>query len=261
MPIAYLLIRPDPPFRLESFRRGLQACGFTVDLQMPVRPARPGDVLITWNRYHRYHQAAVDFRRGGGTVLVTENGFIGRDENGRQLYQIARNFHAGFGSWHEGPEDRWSPLGIALKPWRTDGRHVLVCLQRGIGTAPVASPPPEQLARWATEALRLCGRPVVVRWHPETDKGRRQPPLEEQLAGAWCCVIWTSSAGVRALVEGVPVFYVAERWALESIARPGIGDLETPFLGERLPALRRLAWAQWRVSEIETGAPFRALCM
>ena len=35
--------------------------------------------------------------------------------------------------------------------------------------------------------------------------------------------------------------------------------LADPFLGDRLPAFHRLAWAQWTVDEISTGAPFRHL--
>ena len=54
----------------------------------------------------------------------------------------------------------------------------------------------------------------------------------------------------------MPVFYEAPDIICAGACTRGIQNIETPVYPDRLPALERLAWAQWRVSEIASGAPF-----
>ena len=82
-------------------------------------------------------------------------------------------------------------------------------------------------------------------------------PLSADLEGAWAVVIWTSGAGIHALVAGVPVFCASRWWVCKLAA--SAGPLDAPTLPDRLPALRRMAWAQWRLDEIQKGEPFARL--
>ena len=99
----------------------------------------------------------------------------------------------------------------------------------------------------------ITNRRIVVRHHP----GQAAPKtkLEADLAGAWVCCIWSSSSGVRALIEGYPVTFDAPHWICEEAATRGFGSMKQPLLddGARLRALERMAWAQWRLREIESG--------
>lgn len=257
MPRAYCLIRAEPHYRSEAFVSGLQRAGYQVVRSCPDRGV-PGDLLVIWNRYGIYEQAAERFEREGGLVLVAENGYLGKDEGGIQYYALARHGHNGSGTWPTGGTERFSRLGIELKPWRKDGGHVLVCAQRGIGSRHMASP-----LEWHNSVARrlraLTKREIVIRVHPEDRNLRtKQPPLEEQWRGAWAVVIWSSGAGVRALIEGLPVIFDAPHWICGSAAGL-VENIESLRMPERLPALQRMAWAQWTVSELASGEPFRLL--
>jgi hypothetical protein len=131
---------------------------------------------------------------------------------------------------------------------------VLVTAQRGIGSKQMASPP-----NWHVSTTKYLEqrtkRPVRVRGHPGNTVIRA--PLDSDLDGAWACAIWSSSCGVKALTLGIPVLSGAPKWIAQDAAAP-LAYVEEPRMDEtkRLAALRTLAHAQWRVSEIETGEPF-----
>ena len=70
---------------------------------------------------------------------------------------------------------------------------------------------------------------------------------------------WASGIAARALVLGVPVFYEAPAIVCAGACTRGLEGIESPRTPDRLPALERLAWAQWSVSEIARGLPFEYL--
>ena len=79
MPIAYLMIRPGLAYRSEAFAAGLKAAGYDVLTRAPP----PGDIsaetaLVTWNRTSHCAREADAVERGGGRVLVSENGYLGK---------------------------------------------------------------------------------------------------------------------------------------------------------------------------------------
>jgi hypothetical protein len=261
---ALIMVRQQPHYRREAFESGARAAGLT--LVTALHDPKPGDVLVIWNRYGSYDAMARACEKGGGKVIVVENGYFGRDADGNKPYAMHRSLLHGFGAWPDGEEDRWSPLGIPLAPWRSDGREVLVLAQRGIGIPPVSSTP-DDAQRIASTIRARTGLPVRVRKHP----GDREPevPLAEDLRDALCAVCHTSAAGLHAMIMGVPVITTGHAW----IGRPaanyiGPGELENwsnlrqlLFRDDaaRIATLRRVAWAQWTVAEIASGRPFRLL--
>lgn len=251
-------IRMQPHYRRDAFEKGLAKVGYR-QVQSG-RPAGPEDLLVVWNKYGAAESMANTWEQCGGTVLVCENGYIGRDVEGQQYYAISAHGHNGAGWWPDGAEDRWAQLGIPLMAWReeTANGHVLVCGQRGIGSREMASP-----NGWDGSAARrlkaLTNRRIRIRAHP----GNQPPatPLETDLGGAYACVIWSSSSGVKALVSGVPVYFDAPHWICEAGAHRAFGmamEQDVPMRDDtlRMQALRKMAWAQWSVAEIESGEPF-----
>lgn len=257
---AYCLIRPQPQYRLEAFVAGLKAAGYQVTVGACGK-AEAGDVLVIWNRYGANDQLAEDFEARGGTVLVAENGYLGRDGQGRQHYALAIHGHNGSGQWRHGDVDRWTRLSIELKPWRADGEHILLCPNRPFGMRGFEMP--VHWARDTVEALRkITRRPIRVRPHPGNWQQRApQIPLAEDLANAWAVVIWASSAGVHALAQGIPVWCTAPWWICKSAALDDLAQIERPpeSWPDRFEAFSRLAWAQWSVDEIARGDAFRYL--
>jgi hypothetical protein len=253
---AYCLIREGPHYRHDAFVAGLKAAGYEVVCKRPP-VIMGGDVLVIWNRYGENHQLAERFERAGEAVLVAENGYLGRDPEGIQYYAIARGGHNGSGTWPEGGVERWTRLGVELAPWRAGGDYVLVAPNRSFGSPKMIMPVGwgERTAR----ELERAGHKVRLRPHPGTRKPER--PLEEDLAGARAVVIWASSVGVHALVAGVPVVCEAPYWICRGAAyrawTPQEADDELRL--DRFGAMRRLAWAQWTLSEIASGEPFQRL--
>lgn len=258
MPIAVNLVRDQPHYRRDAFDAGLKRAGYKL-----VPPGAAGtptreDVLVVWNRSASMGEAANKWEARGGTVLVAENGYAGKDKEGRQFYALAKHGHNGSGRWPVGIDGRWEALGIELQPWRKDGKHILIPAQRGIGSKTMASP-----HAWHGKAagkLRTTQkRPVVVRAHPMGKKPAK--PLAMDMAGAWCTFIWGSSVGVHSLIAGIPVVYDAPHFICEGCCTRGMGTIEAPMMDDarRLAAMQRMACGQWSVDELASGFPFDVL--
>lgn len=250
MPRACLLIRPDVRARWQAFQTGLSRCGFVAQTELSNPTA--DDVLVIWNR-HRLAGQARQFEAAGARVIIAENGWL-NSIDGTKRIALQLGHHNGVGRWNEGVEDRWALLGLDLTPWRADGGHLLVLAQRGIGEPGVAQP-----RGWVesivSQLRSRTRRQIIVRPHP----GNHEPPLEPDWSQCWAAVTWASGAAIKAIVAGVPVFYGLDKWIGAGAALPVTADIEQPFLGDRLPMLRRLAWAQWGLSELATGEPFARL--
>ncbi|MEO6588953.1 MAG: hypothetical protein ABIP06_06465 [Pyrinomonadaceae bacterium] len=232
---AVCLIRKEPYYRKQAFEQGLKRVGFDV---VPSAAAEgPEDWLVIWNRQGQNETIADNWERTGGTVIVAENGYLQKVD--KTHYAISVHGHNGSGWFPVGDEDRFSALGFPLQPPKTnvDG-HWLICGQRGVGSREMRSPPGwgEALA----SKFKRAGLRYKLRQHP----GQLPPrvPLLDDLKGALAVAIWSSAAGVRALVEGYEVRHHAPHWICEG--------------PEREAALHRMSHNQWHHDEIATGEPF-----
>ena len=147
---------------------------------------------------------------------------------------------------------RWSKLGIRMRPWRTDGRHVLVfpmsynvAVHRGLD-------PKAWLRETVAEVARYTDREVVVK--PKSS----DLTLAEALRDAWCVVGHETTALIGAVVAGVPAFVLGD-----SAARAvGCGDLSRIEDPVRLPRRQwacNLAANQWTLDEFRDGTAWREL--
>jgi hypothetical protein len=237
MSFAINLIRPEPAYRRNAFEAGLKSLGYT--FAPGGVPNDERDLLVVWNVKAGADEArCTQWEKSGGTVIVAENGYLSKTPKTR--YAISVHGHNGSGWFPQGTEDRFSALGFELKPQRTRGTYVLVCGQRGVGSARMASPP--QWGEKTAAALRKAGE---VRFRPHPGNNAPKVPLAADLANASRCVIWSSAAGVEALAEGVPVEHHAPHWICEGHRAIG-----------REMALQRMAHGQWDVAEITSGEPF-----
>ena len=261
MPTAFSIL-PDrfADGRHSAIETGLKACGYTIT--RGAGPGGPDDVLVTWTVHRGFKEgAARKFEAAGGRVIVCEEAYF-RRVLGEKHFALALHDHNGAGHWPEGGPGRWHGFGIELKPWRRDGHHILVREQRQIGSSAMASPPGwhDMMAKRLRGAIDC---PVVIRWHPksraEPGKAQEQPTLKEALKDCWAVVTWASAIAGHALVAGVPVFVDAPHHVLDGAVERDVANIEAPAYPDRLPAFRRLAWAQWSMAEIASGAAFERL--
>lgn len=279
---AYCRIRSQPHYRHDCFLRGLEAAGYQARSGDPVGSAQLGDVLVVWNRYGPAEQIADRFEHDGGTVLVAENGYIGpggaspRDQahaggTGGSVYALSRHAHNGRGWWPgcDGKPTkewaaRWPRLGIPPKPLRTSGDTVLIAPNRSFGQR--GGVMPDDWAEREASEWRALGWRVRVRPHP--GNGAAAVPLDRDLADVGAVAIWSSTVGIHALIEGIPVICKAPWWICKRGAFGSVAEFEAcrrkPHMTWwwhtlRKHALQRMAWAQWTVEEIASGEAFRQL--
>lgn len=248
---AVCKIRETPHYRRDAFQGGLKRCGYT--LTDHISDPGPDDLLVIWNRYGVLHEEAKRFERAGARVIIAENGYLGVDWIGDRWYAMSLTHHNGAGTWNAHGPERWASFGVDLCDWRQPGGELIVLPQRGIGPKGVAMP-----RDWARRILpSLQGTRHRIRQHPGMNKCI---PLKRDLQDALAVVTWGSGAALKALVYGVPVFYEMPKWIGGTAAcHVDQADFRHPVYADRLPMFERLAWAMWRVSEIESGEAFECL--
>jgi hypothetical protein len=237
--VSLLIPQRMVPNEYATVEAGLVAAGYAISEQ--------SDVSVVWGARDQ----------PPGKVLVAENGYL--DGTGGPYVALAVGGHNGSGEQPRRRPERWARLGVELKPWRDGGKHILVCPSRGLKTAAMRQPA-GWLERTVEELRRHTDRPIKVRPHPGNWKANPpKVPVEDDLRDAYACVIWASSAGVKALVEGVPVIYTAPHWICAEAASNSLADIADPPRPDRTPAFECLAAAQWSLDEIASGAPFSEL--
>lgn len=247
---AQCMIREALHYKRAAFVDGLQAAGYRMESR--IEHPRVDDVLVIWNRYGFWHEEACRFERAGARVVVAENGYLGKSWRDGEWFALAIGHHCGAGQWVVGDLKRWTELDVEMKPWRDDGSEIVVLGQRGIGEPGIASPP-----GWAESvAPRVGGR---IRRHPGINAAAL--PLEQDLRRASAVVVWTSTAALWALLWGIPCWCAYPEWIGAAAGRPLAQFGREPLRDDaaRLAVFGRLIWAQWRLSEIRSGAAFAHL--
>lgn len=164
--------------------------------------------------------------------------------------------------------ERWrTHFGHLEKPW-TDGRgYALVCGQV-LGDAALWGCNFRHWAQKVTDELKAKGQKVIYRAHPfalEKQKDRWCPkgalfstrPYAADLADASLVVTYNSTAGVEAVLAGVPTV----AFNAGSMAWPvTTHDLQSePIRPERSAWAHDLAWSSWRPEEIASGETWARL--
>jgi hypothetical protein len=176
--------------------------------------------------------------------------------------------------------DRWnklsSNLGITLKEYRSNGNHVLLCLQRNGGWSMGGYEVIDWTAKTIAELRKYTDREIVIRAHPG-DKGakdylspkslmkklgtlkgvrlsREGSTLEQDLKNCWAAVNYNSSPTIGAAIEGYPIFVTDPlRSQCSEIANTNLSEIENPSLPDRQQWVNRLAMFHWNFEEIANG--------
>ncbi len=162
-------------------------------------------------------------------------------------------------------EANWPDI---VKPWCEGGNYALVCGQLP-GDAALRGMSPDIWAHRITGVLtKQHGKKVRYRPHPwlgSIQKGvcpvgaelSRDTPLEQDLAGAEFCVTFNSNSGVDAVLAGVPTVTLDEGATSWPVASHTLSEpLVRP---DRYHWVNKLAWCQWRLSEIADGTAWGVL--
>jgi hypothetical protein len=168
---------------------------------------------------------------------------------------------------------RWEQISrdlrIGLKPWRTQGNHILICLQRNGGWSMRGLDVIEWMNAIILEIRKYSNRPIVVRAHPGDKKIGRHlkinhksvslstgADLREDLKNAWATVVYNSSPSVASIIEGIPAFLTdtqPQHSQSVSVANTDISRIEDPVMVDRQAWIERLSMCHWKFDELKSG--------
>lgn len=296
------LAAPKPGDRkiatLQRFVQGASAVGDQGILHVP-QVYEPCDVAVILGWVHEHGKDAPHLRfrrqileqqsaRGGRTVIADSNLFLYHD-NSNPHYYLRYSFDGVFPSTGEYCDTRidsarWNQIkqhmGVDLKPWRHQGAHILMCLQREGGWSMGGM----RVVDWAIGAIRqiraVTDRHVMIRVHPGDKKSGRY--IQEithacqkqrlrhvtvsaagrsfmtDLDNAWALVNHNSSPAVGAAIEGVPIFVTDPvRSQAREVANTDITQIENPMMPERDAWINRICQFHWSHDEITNGICWR----
>ena len=270
---------------LEAFVAGAEAQGARVLLQREcqVVPARLA-VILGWvgtkirGAHIQLRRDVIDHQRGSKNLIMPIDGscFKFVDDHSQFLrYSLDgvfynRDRYANANSTASKWNQIQQVLGLQLEPWRQQGDHVLVCLQRDGGWSMKGT----DMTAWTVNTVRrlreLTSRPIVIRAHPKhridlsvlSDLGAVRQSLHgtdltQDLAGAWAAVFYNSSASVAAVLAGIPVFATDDDCVAWRMANPDLAQIEDPKMPAREQWLYDLSAAHWTDAESRSGAIYR----
>jgi len=167
--------------------------------------------------------------------------------------------------------NRWkkisSNLGISLKDWQSNGKHILICTQRNGGWSMGGVDVVHWVKQTISELRKHTDRPIVVRGHPGdkrskvylSNKGWKVSNNEnilEDFSKAHAVITYNSSPGVAAAIEGIPVFVTDPNPKVSQaydVANTDLKLIENPKLPERQAWVEKLCMSHWNFLELSTG--------
>ena len=175
--------------------------------------------------------------------------------------------------------NRWTKLSnnlnLQLKDWRTNGDHILICLQRNGGWSMDGMDVQDWAVKTINEIRKHTDRHIVIRAHPgDKDSVNYLNPrmgrckikfsknvtlsynknLEDDLEDCWAAVNYNSSPVVGAAIEGVPIFVMdPARSQCAEIANTDLSQIENPLMPDRQAWVERLAMFHWNFEELRSG--------
>jgi hypothetical protein len=168
---------------------------------------------------------------------------------------------------------RWQQIskdhGINLKPWRTQGTHILICTQRNGGWSMKGFDVVEWLEKTVTEIRKYTSRPIIVRAHPG-DKNAinylnsKDPrwaissaeKITDDFINAWAVITYNSSPAVAAAIEGIPVFVtdpLPQMSQAFDVANTELSLIESPKLFERQQWIEKTSMSHWNFQQLKSG--------
>lgn len=280
---------PEKPLILENFIKGVNAVGDEGVLHRGMNVI-PSDVALIQGFVHEHGKNAphlqlrqsafeTQIKNKKKALIVDSNLFLYADPGNTKRY-LRYSFNGVFpttGFYFDSDVDpkRWEKLSknlnIQLRPWRTTGEHILICLQRNGGWSMRGLDVQTWLDQTILEIRRHSKkRPIIVRLHPGDKKMPRlikinhknvrlsnnPSDIRKDLKNAWATVLYNSSPAVASAIEGVPVFLTdpkPQHSQAQPVANTDISKIENPLMPERQEWIEKLAMCHWNFDELKSG--------
>lgn len=279
---------PEKPLILDNFLAGVRISGDTAVAHQGMN-AVPCDVALIQGFVHEHGKTAPHLQLRQNAVLLQKNNnkrslivdsnlFLYADPNNTKTY-LRYSFDGVFpttGFYFDRDIDptRWQKisrdLNLSLKPWRTQGNHILICLQRHGGWSMGGL----SVQAWLDQIVLQIRqhsrkRPIIVRTHPGDKKIKSilkinhknvhlstNERLIDDLRNAWATVVYNSSPSVASTIEGIPAFVtdtVPQHSQTYDVANTDLTRLENPEMPDRQAWIEKISMCHWKFEELRSG--------
>ena len=167
---------------------------------------------------------------------------------------------------------------LKIKPWRENGDHILFilnsCRKHGYSLGDV------NLFDWVNNTIKTirdsnCERTIKIRFKCCIDKfdlikdplnktvmlKQNKMSLLEDLENAWCSVLYSTSACVISIIQGIPVFCEDENTISYKISSNDYSQIENPKLENRDNFFNDFARQIWSIDEITNGTVYNNIAI
>ncbi len=301
---------------LHAWKKGIEATGDTTTLiENPVNPqivdgemdaSTPVSVMFGYGgegqtghtKGRRRLLRKFQERMGGVTInfdggVFNAYGNIGHRANAHFRCGINSPMRNGNFNNDNSPADRFEKIAkifnINVKPWRTDGKHILICTQPKDNWSMDGLDPVDWAVDVITKIRKHIDREIKIRPHPNhmqivpqleqrlqniwvrpkmdgkevrgssEQKDNYKMSFQQDLDNAWAMVTHNSTAGVDAAVYGIPVFNTDAKALSWEVANHNFDTIENPATPDRTQWLNNLGYAMWSQKEIEQGLAWQHL--
>jgi hypothetical protein len=272
---------------LNLFYQGVNAAGDTGILHKGFNCV-PCDVACIMGYVHKdgkhlphldFRQKILDYQKQNNkrTLIADSNLFLYMDKT-NPFHYLRYSFDGvfpttGFYFDTNVDPDRWKKisqkLNVNLKPYRTQGEYILICLQRNGGWSMAGLSVIDWLDTTVKKIQLSSKRHIVVRPHPGDKKIMNilrikyknvslstKSSLLDDLQNAWATVVYNSSPSVASIIEGVPAFITdpePKHSQSYAVANTDLNQIENPVLHERQSWIEKLAMCHWNFDELQSG--------
>jgi hypothetical protein len=279
----------EKPAILQNFTKGVNRTGDTGILHNKM-DLIPCDVALIQGFTHEHgkrqphlqlRSRVIDFQKSNNnkTLIADSNLFLYADTS-NPFHYLRYSFdgvfkNTGFYFDKDIDSTRWKKIsqdtGLILKDYRTNGKHILICLQRNGGWSMRGLDVMEWCRTTIKKIKEHTDRPIIVRGHPGDKKAfdylkldlpnvtisnTKVKSIKDDLKDAWATITYNSSPGVASLIEGVPVFALdpdPNYSQYSEIANHSLKRLEDPKMYDRQEWIERISMSHWKFSELQSG--------
>lgn len=271
----YGALNSKPVF--EAFEKSIRNAGHSLSSNESIREA---DVHVIWSVLFAGRMTPNKYiwktcKEQNKPVIVLEVGGIKRGTTWKVgLNGINRD--AVFGN-SDMDSTRAVKLGLHLKPWRENGKFILICGQHDKSLQWQDMP---RMSKWLMsiidEIQSYIDMPIVFRPHPrcrlesiehQYHNVYRDEPIRLDntyddfnlsFKDVYAVVNWSSNPGPQAAIAGIPVFTGPSSLAWP-IANQQLSQITNPNKPDRQQWLNDYAWTEYTINEIENGVPLNRL--
>jgi hypothetical protein len=283
---------PEKPQILDYFIQGVNASG-DIGISHRGMDALDCDVALIQGFVHehgkdaphlRLRKAAIDLQKKNNrrSLIVDSSLFLYVNKENPYHY-LRYSFDGVFptsGFYFDTDVDssRWNKiskqLNLIVKPWRTTGDHILICLQREGGWSMQGLGVQKWLDNTIIKIKEYSSkRKIIVRTHPGDKKINgilkinhknvflsTNKNLTDDLKNAWATVVYNSSPSVSSAIEGIPVFLTDPQPRNSQsfeVSNTDLSLIENPNMLERQLWLEKISMCHWNFEELKSGEAWK----